>query len=73
LVEQAVRFTRELAALVARNPSSKVEAWPVVETVQVEGMCDTVLALAPGLKPVTAALAQQVAKRVAHILACPQL
>ena len=68
LVEQAVNFTRELAALVARNPSGQVEAWPVVETVQVEGMCDTVLALAPGLKPVTAALAQQVAKRVASEL-----
>ena len=68
LVEQAVNFTRELAALVARNPSGQVEAWPVVETVQVEGMCDTVLAPAPGLKPVTAALAQQVAKRVASEL-----
>jgi len=68
LVEQAVNFTRELAALVARNPSGQVEAWPVVETVQVEGMCDTVLAPAPGLKPATAALAQQVAKRVASEL-----
>lgn len=68
LVEQAVNFTRELAALVARNPSDQVEAWPVVETVQVEGMCDTVLAPAPGLKPATAALAQQVAKRVASEL-----
>ena len=68
LVEQAVNFTRELAALVARNPSGQVEAWPVVETVQVEGMCDTVLAPAPGLKPATAALAQQVAKRVASKL-----
>lgn len=68
LVEQAVNFTRELAALVARNRSGQVEAWPVVETVQVEGMCDTVLAPAPGLKPATAALAQQVAKRVASEL-----
>lgn len=68
LVEQAVNFTRELAALVARNPSGQVEAWLVVETVQVEGMCDTVLAPAPGLKPATAALAQQVAKRVASEL-----
>lgn len=68
LVEQAVNFSRELAALVARNPSGQVEAWPVVETVQVEGMCDTVLAPAPGLKPATAALAQQVAKRVASEL-----
>ena len=68
LVEQAVNFTREFAALVARNPSGQVEAWPVVETVQVEGMCDTVLAPAPGLKPATAALAQQVAKRVASEL-----
>lgn len=68
LVEQAVNFTRELAALVARNPSGQVEAWPVVETVQVEGMCDTVLAPAPGLKPDTAVLAQQVAKRVASEL-----
>ena len=49
LVEEAVPFTRELAALVARNPSGEVAAWPVVETVQENGICPEVLAPAPDL------------------------
>ncbi|MFV0526276.1 MAG: 5-(carboxyamino)imidazole ribonucleotide synthase [Acidimicrobiales bacterium] len=51
LVEEAVPFVRELAVLVARNPSGGTAAWPVVETVQVDGMCAEVTAPAPGLDP----------------------
>lgn len=49
LLEERVEFTRELAVLVARSPSGQAAAWPVVETVQTEGVCTEVLAPAPGL------------------------
>jgi 5-(carboxyamino)imidazole ribonucleotide synthase len=65
LVEQAVAMRRELAAQVARSPYGQAAAWPVVETVQVDGQCVQVLAPAPGLDPDTALAAQQLALRVA--------
>ncbi len=48
-VEEYVAVRRELAAVVARRPSGEVAAWPVVETVQRNGICVEVLAPAPGL------------------------
>ncbi|WP_233404765.1 5-(carboxyamino)imidazole ribonucleotide synthase [Actinotalea solisilvae] len=51
LVEEKVPFVRELAVLLARRPSGEVRVWPVVETVQVGGVCAEVLAPAPGLDP----------------------
>ncbi|UOE46028.1 5-(carboxyamino)imidazole ribonucleotide synthase [Agromyces larvae] len=47
LVEELVDFRRELAQLVARRPSGEVAAWPLVETVQVGGVCSEVIAPAP--------------------------
>ena len=65
LAEERVDFVRELAVLVARSPMGQASAWPVVQTVQVGGICTEVLAPAPGLSAelsadVTAA-AQQIA------------
>jgi len=47
LVEELVDFTRELAQQIARRPSGEMRAYPVVETVQREGICAEVLAPAP--------------------------
>lgn len=55
LAEEKVDFTRELAVMVARSPSGQASVWPVVETVQVDGICTEVLAPAPGLSPDLAA------------------
>ncbi|WP_435199740.1 5-(carboxyamino)imidazole ribonucleotide synthase [Janibacter sp. GS2] len=49
LLEESVPFVRELAVLLARSPSGQAAAWPVVETVQTEGICTEVIAPAPGL------------------------
>ncbi len=49
LVEERVAMRRELAALVARSPFGQGAAWPVVETVQRDGICVEVIAPAPGL------------------------
>ncbi|WP_231928100.1 5-(carboxyamino)imidazole ribonucleotide synthase [Devriesea agamarum] len=50
LVEEKVSFTRELAAQVARRPHGDCLAYPVVETVQRNGVCFQVIAPAPKLE-----------------------
>ncbi len=65
LLEERVRFRRELAVLVARSPSGQAASWPVVETVQTDGICTEVLAPAPELSEDVAAAATHVALRIA--------
>ena len=65
LAEERVDFVRELAVLVARSPSGQAAAWPVVETVQTDGICTEVLAPAPGLDEDFAAQATEAALRIA--------
>lgn len=47
LAEEKVDFVRELAQLSARRPSGEFVAWPLVETIQENGVCSVVLAPAP--------------------------
>ncbi len=47
LAEELVDFSRELAQQIARRPSGDVRAYPVVETVQRDGVCAEVIAPAP--------------------------
>ncbi len=65
LAEEKVDFRRELSALVARSPSGQVAAYPVVESVQRDGICWEVTAPAPDLDPALAVRAQRVAMKVA--------
>lgn len=65
LAEEAVDFRRELAVLLARSPSGQAAVWPVVETVQTEGICTEVLAPAPGLDPDLAARLSEAGLRIA--------
>jgi 5-(carboxyamino)imidazole ribonucleotide synthase len=65
LVEERVELRRELSALVARSPFGQGAAWPVVETVQRDGICVVVIAPAPELPDDLAAAAQQLALRLA--------
>ena len=67
LAEERVAFTRELAVLVARSPHGQAAVWPVVETVQVDGVCREVVAPAPILED-HALAAQQAALRIAEAL-----
>jgi 5-(carboxyamino)imidazole ribonucleotide synthase len=68
LVEERVDLVRELSAQVARSPFGQVAVWPVVETVQVNGVCAEVLAPAPGLAEERATAAQELAVRIADRL-----
>jgi 5-(carboxyamino)imidazole ribonucleotide synthase len=63
--EEHVGFEAELAALVARSPHGQAAAYPVVQTVQRDGVCHQVLAPAPGLAPAVARDAQRMALELA--------
>lgn len=47
--ERKVELVRELSAMVARAPGGETAAWPVVESVQTDGICTETIAPAPGL------------------------
>ena len=64
LVEELVGFRRELAQQIARRPSGGTAAWPLVETIQRDGVCAEVLAPAPDGDAV-AAEALRIAETVA--------
>ena len=68
LAEERVDFRRELSALVARSPSGQAAAYPVVESVQRDGICHEVVAPAPGLSDALATQAQGLALRLAREL-----
>ncbi|MEU7569767.1 5-(carboxyamino)imidazole ribonucleotide synthase [Micromonospora sp. NPDC049240] len=68
LVEERVALRRELAVQVARSPFGQVAAYPVVETVQRDGICVEVLAPAPDLPEERAVAAQQLAIDLATAL-----
>ena len=68
LAEEAVPFLQELSAQVARSPSGQSVAYPVVRTVQSNGICSEVVAPAPGLDPERAVAAQRIALQIAGSL-----
>ncbi|HVE74814.1 MAG TPA: 5-(carboxyamino)imidazole ribonucleotide synthase [Mycobacteriales bacterium] len=68
LAEELVPLKRELAAVVARSPQAQAAAWPVVETVQRDGICVEVVAPAPDLSEELALQAQELALRLADEL-----
>ena len=68
IAEEKVAIVRELAADVARSPFGQGAAWPVVETVQRDGICVEVIAPAPDLDTERAEQAQALALRIAEEL-----
>jgi 5-(carboxyamino)imidazole ribonucleotide synthase len=68
LAEAKVEFSRELSALVARTPDGASRAWPVVHTIQVDGVCDEVIAPAQNISVEVAAAAEDAALRIANEL-----
>ncbi|GAA0982566.1 5-(carboxyamino)imidazole ribonucleotide synthase [Acrocarpospora macrocephala] len=65
IAEAFVPFERELAVLVARSPHGQGVSYPVVETVQEDGICVEVIAPAPDLDAEDAAQAQRIALTIA--------
>jgi 5-(carboxyamino)imidazole ribonucleotide synthase len=65
LAEEFVPFDRELAVLAARSPAGQGAVYPVVQTVQLNGICREVIAPAPDLDPRLATVGEQVALTIA--------
>jgi 5-(carboxyamino)imidazole ribonucleotide synthase len=65
IAEEQVSIARELAADVARSEYGQAAAWPVVETVQRDGICVEVIAPAPALPDGLDEDAQALALRIA--------
>jgi 5-(carboxyamino)imidazole ribonucleotide synthase len=68
IAEEKVAIRRELAVDVARSPFGQGASWPVVETVQENGICVEVIAPAPGLSEELADEAQELALHIASAL-----
>jgi 5-(carboxyamino)imidazole ribonucleotide synthase len=67
LVEEKVDFICELAVQVARSPHGQAAVYPVVQTIQRDGICREVIAPAP-IDEDTAMQAQSVALQIAQLL-----
>jgi 5-(carboxyamino)imidazole ribonucleotide synthase len=65
IFEERVSLVHELAIQVARTPSGKVRCWPVVETVQRDGICIEAVAPAPRLSTGLAAEAERIGTTIA--------
>ena len=61
VAEEFIDFTRELSALVVRSPSGQVVAYPVSETLQLDGICVETVTPAPGLSAGEATRLQELA------------
>lgn len=66
VLEPLLPLEAEVAVLVARRPSGETSAWPVLETVQVNGMCDEVHTPA-ALDQDSAEAADRLARSVAEV------
>ncbi len=67
LAEEKVEFTRELAVMLARSPHGQAAVYPVVQTVQRDGICREVIAPAD-IDEDHALEAQQIALQIAGLL-----
>lgn len=65
LAEAKVEFVRELAQLIARRPSGEIKHWPLVQTVQRDGVCSEVLVPAPNANQEALDRAAEIAEGVA--------
>ncbi|MBP3977947.1 5-(carboxyamino)imidazole ribonucleotide synthase [Microbacterium sp. BLY] len=65
LAEELVPFVRELAQQIARRPGGEMVSYPVVETVQRDGVCAEVIAPAPAATERLAQVAEEIGRRIA--------
>jgi len=68
LVEELVEFRREVAQLVARSTTGEISLWPLVESIQRDGVCAEVIAPAPGSAGILADVAAEIATTIAESL-----
>jgi len=68
LVEQKVDFVREVSQMVARTPSGETVPYPLVETIQKDGVCAEVIAPAPHTTPEQVSEAARIGVLIAESL-----
>ena len=68
LAEQLVSFRREFSQVLARRPSGEIRLWPVVESIQRDGVCVEVIAPAPDSVGILARVAADMAITIAEQL-----
>ncbi|HIW96110.1 MAG TPA: 5-(carboxyamino)imidazole ribonucleotide synthase [Candidatus Corynebacterium gallistercoris] len=68
MAERKEQLVRELSAMVARTPSGQTVTWPVVESVQEEGICVEATAPAPNTPGFLLEKAERLAKDIAEDL-----
>lgn len=66
LAEELVPFVRELAQQIARRPGGEMIAYPVVETVQRDGVCAEVIAPAPAAAERLIEVAESIGRTIAE-------
>ena len=66
LLEEFVEFRRELSQMIARRPSGDTVLWPVVESVQVDGVCKEVISPAPHSQGKIADMTGDIATTIAN-------
>ena len=66
-VEKFIKFKKELAVMVAKNIKGEIKIYPVVQSIHIDNICDTVIAPAPVSKK-QYKKAQRLAKKVVNIL-----
>lgn len=66
MAERKVVLDRELSAMVARRQSGEMKGWPIVESVQRDGICAEAIAPAPGLSEALENQAREIARTVAE-------
>ncbi len=65
LAEEYIGFVRELSAIVARSPHGQAVAYPISESLQVDGICVETTTPAPGLGEAQALECQRLALQIA--------
>lgn len=68
LAEELVGFQRELSQVLARRPSGEIMLWPIVESIQREGVCIETIAPAPDSGGILAGVAADIAMTIAEQL-----
>lgn len=68
LLEQKIAFRRELAQLIARRPTGGTRVFPLVHTIQENGVCAEVIAPAPGVDEALSAECARIAQTIAEAL-----
>ena len=66
LAEQKVQFIGEVAQLSARTPSGEFKPWPLVETIQENGVCSVVISPRPNTSAEMFTAAESIAATVAQ-------